>query len=281
MSAVIAVASVGATIMACQCASISPGINIRPPPAMTVTGNFGSIAMSAVDTMVMTLPTISTFDAALRVSLLPSNTRTFWNSVAVMGWAMADAQKTTEQPEWPGADEESIGASCRKGSFKGRTGSPRRVRRQSPAATGPLPAIAGAGRPLAPTRRRRRSCRGRLSPPLRQCRLRGRAAASPPNAAGRAPARRRPEPARARPTALRGERIGDIAAGDRIEQPGTSDGRQRHRQPRQDEAGGRRRRSSSAAVARGTAGNAASAGVRADRRQRWRAGRRRRRRAAP
>lgn len=77
MSAVIAVASVGATIIACQWASMSPGINTRPSPAMTVTGNFGSIVMSAVDTIVMTLPMTSTFDAGLRVSFLPSNTRTF------------------------------------------------------------------------------------------------------------------------------------------------------------------------------------------------------------
>ena len=48
-----------------------------PPPAMTVIANFGSIVMSAVDTIVMTLPTTSNVRRWLRVSCLRQNTRTF------------------------------------------------------------------------------------------------------------------------------------------------------------------------------------------------------------
>ena len=76
-NAVSAVAKVGATIMACQWASMSPGIRTLPPPAMIVGLAFGSTAMSAADTLAMMLPLISTFDAALTVPLLPSKTRTF------------------------------------------------------------------------------------------------------------------------------------------------------------------------------------------------------------
>ena len=66
--------------MACQWASISPGISVRPLPAITVTP--GSAAIGSVEMRSMILPLISTLDGAESEAPLPSKMRTFSNNVA-------------------------------------------------------------------------------------------------------------------------------------------------------------------------------------------------------
>src|SRR5579883_2617887 len=79
MSPEIASCGVGRTSIACQCASIRPGISVRPPPAITVVP--GSVSIGAVEMRAMMLPLISTFDGAESDVALPSKMRTFWNNV--------------------------------------------------------------------------------------------------------------------------------------------------------------------------------------------------------
>ena len=66
--------------MACQWASISPGISVRPLPAITVTP--GSAAIGSVEMRSMILPLISTLDGVESEASLPSKMRTFSNNVA-------------------------------------------------------------------------------------------------------------------------------------------------------------------------------------------------------
>src|SRR5271169_2921988 len=67
---------------ACQCASIRPGIRVRPPPSIAVTVSFGSTVIGAVDIRSMVWPMTRTLHGADTMPLLPSKTRTFWNKVA-------------------------------------------------------------------------------------------------------------------------------------------------------------------------------------------------------
>jgi len=67
--------------IACQCASIRPGISVRPFPAITVMP--GSGAIGSVEMRSMILPWISTLDGADSEAPLPSKMRTFWNNVAL------------------------------------------------------------------------------------------------------------------------------------------------------------------------------------------------------
>src|SRR5262245_435959 len=58
---------------------MSPGINVRPPPSMTV--DDASRAIDEAVTRSIMLPRISTFIGPETESPLPSKMRTFWNSV--------------------------------------------------------------------------------------------------------------------------------------------------------------------------------------------------------
>src|SRR6478735_8083691 len=63
-------------------------MSVRPPPSITRVPGSGAIA--AVEMRSIKLPRTSTLDGPDRRALLPSNTRTFWNSVAPLsaaGWA--------------------------------------------------------------------------------------------------------------------------------------------------------------------------------------------------
>ena len=73
------------------CASIRPGISVRPPPAMRVSAAPAGGAMGAVEIAWMTLPTTRTFDGAESRSEVPSKTRTFSKSTAAgeASWACA------------------------------------------------------------------------------------------------------------------------------------------------------------------------------------------------
>ena len=67
-------AGVGRTSIACQWASISPGISVRPPPSIRVAP---SAAIGSVEIAAMTFPWTSTFDGAESVEPVPSKMRTF------------------------------------------------------------------------------------------------------------------------------------------------------------------------------------------------------------
>ena len=60
---------------ACQCASIRPGISVRPSAAMTVT--FGSTGIGYDEIRSIMLPLTSTLDGGESAALLPSKMRTF------------------------------------------------------------------------------------------------------------------------------------------------------------------------------------------------------------
>src|SRR5262249_53286448 len=64
--------------IACQCASIRPGMSVRPPPSMTVA--FSGAAMSPAIFSIL-LPATRTDVLAVSLSDLPSNTFTFLNRV--------------------------------------------------------------------------------------------------------------------------------------------------------------------------------------------------------
>src|SRR5262249_39653480 len=70
-------ADVVRTIVACQCASISPGISTRPPPAMIWVSARRSVGIGPVEILSMMLPLIRTLDGAESEGCLPSNMRTF------------------------------------------------------------------------------------------------------------------------------------------------------------------------------------------------------------
>lgn len=61
-----------AAIMECQCASIRPGISVRPPPSITVAVEDAAASPIAA----MLLPLTSTLDGAVNRAVLPSKTRT-------------------------------------------------------------------------------------------------------------------------------------------------------------------------------------------------------------
>src|SRR5215813_3000136 len=74
--------AVGRISIACQWTSISPGISVRPFPAIMVT--LGSAAIGSVEMRSMILPLIRTLDGADSEAPFPSKMRTFWNNVALV-----------------------------------------------------------------------------------------------------------------------------------------------------------------------------------------------------
>jgi hypothetical protein len=82
-SAVSTASCVRVSNMMWVCASINPGISVRPSPAMRITAISGGAAIGAVEIVLMTLPTTSTFCGAERRSDAPLKMRTFSNSTAV------------------------------------------------------------------------------------------------------------------------------------------------------------------------------------------------------
>jgi hypothetical protein len=66
-----------AEIARCTWLSISPGISVRPPPAMRVSAATAGGRIGAADIAWILLPTTSTFEAADSRSDLPSKMRTF------------------------------------------------------------------------------------------------------------------------------------------------------------------------------------------------------------
>src|SRR5215469_17215762 len=62
--------------MACQCASISPGINVRPPPSMSTVSARRSAGRGVVEIFSITLPRTRTYDGADSLSDFPSKMRT-------------------------------------------------------------------------------------------------------------------------------------------------------------------------------------------------------------
>ena len=85
----IAAAGVGRTSITCQCASISPGISVRPPPSMTTAPARRSAAIGVAETLSMRLPRTRTCDGPESCALLPSKMRTFWISVTAAGGGAA------------------------------------------------------------------------------------------------------------------------------------------------------------------------------------------------
>nr|AIF26356.1 hypothetical protein [uncultured bacterium fosmid pJB190D12_contig II] len=93
------------------CASMSPGISVRPPPAMRVTVAPPGAPIGAVEIDLIVLPTTSTFDGAVRRSDFPSKTRTFSNSTAFGGtWACAAG--TIAHPRAHSAPHADLHRSC-------------------------------------------------------------------------------------------------------------------------------------------------------------------------
>ncbi len=62
----------GRTSSVCQCASISPGISVRPPPSITMLPTAGSTGIGAREMRSIRLPRTSTFDGADRDLPVPS-----------------------------------------------------------------------------------------------------------------------------------------------------------------------------------------------------------------
>src|SRR5215469_7528309 len=73
-------AGVARISMACQCTSMRPGINVRPPPSITRVP--ASTVIGLVEMRSILLPRTSTLEAPESVELFPSKMRTFWKSVA-------------------------------------------------------------------------------------------------------------------------------------------------------------------------------------------------------
>jgi hypothetical protein len=69
-------------MIACQWASIRPGISTRPPPLTTVALPVTAASMGDVEMRSMVLPLTSTLEEGESTRLLPSKTRTLRNSVA-------------------------------------------------------------------------------------------------------------------------------------------------------------------------------------------------------
>ena len=107
-SPMIAATGVGRTSMVCQWASMSPGIRVRPLPAMTVTA--GPAAIGAEEMRSIRLPRTSTLARPDSPVPLPSNTRTFSNSVAGTGRAAAAAvaAATGASCAMPGPERPSV-----------------------------------------------------------------------------------------------------------------------------------------------------------------------------
>src|SRR5215813_6256779 len=74
--------------MACQCASISPGINVRPPPSIRVVSARRSVGIGLSEIFSITLPRTSTFEGAESLPDFPSKIRTLEKRVT--GPALTD-----------------------------------------------------------------------------------------------------------------------------------------------------------------------------------------------
>ena len=101
-----------ATIM-CTWASISPGISVRPSPAIRVTSLPAVISIGVVEMVVMVLPVTSTLDGADNRSDLPSKIRTFSNRMA---WASSGCAESSSAPA---VTERNLGMAmtCSSGSW--------------------------------------------------------------------------------------------------------------------------------------------------------------------
>ena len=62
--------------------SISPGINVRPPPTIVLAPALELTAIGSFEIFSIVFPRMSTFTLALNDSLLPSKIRTFSNSMS-------------------------------------------------------------------------------------------------------------------------------------------------------------------------------------------------------
>src|SRR5215813_12538127 len=67
--------------IACQCASIRPGMSVRPPPSMSVVVALRPVGIGLVETRSILFPRTRTFLGPDRAVLFPSKIRTFRNSV--------------------------------------------------------------------------------------------------------------------------------------------------------------------------------------------------------
>jgi len=85
MSPASSVATVGRTSIVCQCMSISPGINVRPPPAIILVSARPSVGIGSLEILSIAFPRTRTFMASLNVSLLPLKIRTFSKRTRVDG----------------------------------------------------------------------------------------------------------------------------------------------------------------------------------------------------
>ena len=108
--------------MVCQCASMSPGMSTRPPPAMTVAPSFGVNWIDDAGAMrSIVRPRTRTSDGPDRPSLFPSKMRTFWNSVTgpVVGGGAASACWASAIDDEPSSSSEDSRArvACRFMSF--------------------------------------------------------------------------------------------------------------------------------------------------------------------
>src|SRR6185295_16649837 len=88
MSPVRADTGVGRTSIACQCASISPGISTRPPPLTTC----ASAVIAAAEILSILLLRTRTLDGGESAPFFPSKMRTFWNRTAGLCCARAGGQ---------------------------------------------------------------------------------------------------------------------------------------------------------------------------------------------
>src|SRR5262245_57276495 len=75
------IAGVGRTNIACQCMSLRPGINVRPPPSMMCVSALRSTAIGCAEIAAILLLRTRTLEGAESAALLPSKMRTFWKSV--------------------------------------------------------------------------------------------------------------------------------------------------------------------------------------------------------
>jgi hypothetical protein len=89
-------AGVSRTSVACQCASVRPGINVRPPPSMIRVVALRSTAIGAREILSIRLPRTSTLVGSDSAVLLPSKTLTLLKSVTAVApcWALATLAMT-------------------------------------------------------------------------------------------------------------------------------------------------------------------------------------------
>src|SRR5262245_46503786 len=73
----------------CACASINPGMSVRPPPLTIVTFALRSAGIGDTEILSILLLRTKTFDGADSALPLPSKMRTFWNRMKVgcTSWA--------------------------------------------------------------------------------------------------------------------------------------------------------------------------------------------------